>query len=832
MPETLAGERDINALVTPLVAQNFFHQQQKRANIINAAFQTALFFLLLYSLIYLLNTKAKFAQYIIVYCLLQSIYFLNQHSYLYAIDWVAERPLLPNYIHLLFLNLLTYADLQLIRHYLNLKEHLPIWNRLFKGLMIMSIVATILSVTLYWITDNFNWSYMWINSGFSFIYLCFRLVFVFRIYRLKATHRFRIMAIALGVSMLFLLTAIAGFFIQPLDGSFFLQMGNITYIIILVLSLGHDAAITQKEKIRAVQKQMAQQKSLELKEQELRLSQQKEKITRLQHKELERVDKMKSRFFANVSHELRTPLTLMLGPLQTALADQTLNNRSFTLLKLAKNNGERLLKLVNQILDLTKLEATGLELNLSEVHFYSFLKRLIASFESHAAQEQLHFLFDYQLDKDLILQMDAAKVEIIMTNLLSNAFKFTPAHQHITLRASAINGGIQIEVADTGRGIHLNDLPYIFDRFYQTSRQNAQSEGGTGIGLALSKEFAHLMRGTLRVESEWQKGSSFFFEWPAMEVVRAETTAEYQESLTTNPVHRPPVAFSEKKSTEKQEADRPTLLIVEDNIDLSNYLKVILAPTYQLLSAKNGQVALDLLSEIIRKTEETVATEAPNLPDLIVSDIMMPVMDGFGFLKILKSKDYFRAIPVIMLTARAGISDKLEALRIGVDDYLLKPFVEEELLTRIHNLLENYKNRVHNSTYLGSEDTLNSQKNRTTASTTQVKKPVISTEDYHWLQQVETVVIENLEHVYYNLDDLANDLGVSKRQLDRRVKKLIALNIGQYVKEIRYAQAKKLLENRQYTSIKMVAYKVGIKDKANFSRQFKKRYGKLPSAYL
>ncbi|MBK9335630.1 MAG: response regulator [Lewinellaceae bacterium] len=411
---------------------------------------------------------------------------------------------------------------------------------------------------------------------------------------------------------------------------------------------------------------------------------------RHQTEELKKLDQAKSRFFANVSHELRTPLTLMLGPLSSMLKGKRLESRDFTYAKTAHEHGKQLVQLVNEILDLSKLESGKMQVQETTVSLQPFLRRVVSAFESHAERLGILFVFEYQLPERLRVLVDEDKLQKVLNNLLSNALKFTPPHAGGAVRVtvSEANGTIRIGVHDTGRGIHPDDLPQVFERFYQTSRPDAPIEGGTGIGLALCREFAELLKGRITAESTLGQGSSFFFEFPKKEVFGVNNDVPEMlpdESGMANTTSQPSV-LTPKLPLEK------TILLVEDNDSLRDYVQSILSEKYQVVTAENGKVALDLLAPTLQPPNQKPSN--PIQPDLIISDIMMPVMDGFQLLEKLKGDDRWRHIPVVMLTARADLRDKLRALRIGVDDYLLKPFEEDELLARVENLLQNYSNRI------------------------------------------------------------------------------------------------------------------------------------------
>lgn len=532
-----------------------------------------------------------------------------------------------------------------------------------------------------------------------------------------------------------------------------------------------------------------------------------------QAEKLRELDKVKSRFFANVSHELRTPLTLMLAPIENTLKENQLTNRAYTNLLLAQKNGQRLHRMVNEILDLTKLEAGRLQVHQQKTVLYTFLKNITASFESVANQSEVDFIFKYQEDKYLQLLLDQRKVEIILLNLLSNAFKFTPKQGRVQLSVTNEGEFINFTVSDTGRGIHPEDLPNIFNRFYQSKKKDA-AKGGTGIGLALSREFATLLGGTITVESQLNEGATFTVRLPKQELISQvnETDAILIQNEALHTDNQLEI-YPQTTPIPVSSTSAATILLVEDNHDLRFFIKSILSTEYNVITAENGKVGLEKLSIVHCQ--------------LLISDIMMPIMDGYEFVEKVKSDERFNHIPIIVLTARAALEDKMKALRIGVDDYLNKPFVEEELFVRIENLLRNAKNRqtVIEEAIVEKEATPVPKTKQTTPST-------ITPEMQTWLAEVEALLLEKIETNDYTIDQLARDMAISKRQLSRRIKEIVGVTPNQYLKTIRYTKARELLENKTYTSVKAVAYAVGFKDVRYFSSQFRKRFGENPSEYL
>jgi DNA-binding response OmpR family regulator/nitrogen-specific signal transduction histidine kinase len=540
-------------------------------------------------------------------------------------------------------------------------------------------------------------------------------------------------------------------------------------------------------------------------------------IIRLQAEELKKLEELKSRFFANVSHELRTPLSLMLGPVHSILKRMENKGLTYQLLQLVQRNGKQLQKLVNEILDLAKLEAGKLEITAEPVPFLPFLHQQITQFEPDSSFDKTKFILDYQADPDLILSIDKNKLEKIIRNFLSNAIKYTPKGGNITLRAKDLGAKMEVSVSDTGTGIHPDDMPYIFDRFYQSRQINAKTEGGTGIGLSLCKELALLLGGDTWATSEPGKGSIFYFVFPRqidaqqpMGEKMAKTVNENSNALTISSIKDDETAVQVAGHMQPDAVAKSRILIVEDNPDLRKYLQFILSD-FDTITAENGLEALKIVYD----------TPAQK-PQLILSDIMMPVMDGFELLEKLKSDDRSRHLPVIMLTAKANLQTKLQALRVGVDDYLTKPFEEEEIIARIENLLYNYHERM---AYFTRQDAVVSDNSAE-------PHAVISTFDDQWLQNVESVFFKHISESRFNMEWAASVLLISKRQLDRRLLQLTGLTSAHYLREIRLQKAREYLQLRKFSSIKEVAHQVGFNDTAYFSTLFHKRFGTLPSTML
>ncbi len=621
---------------------------------------------------------------------------------------------------------------------------------------------------------------------------------------------------------------------------FYLETGFILICVLIFLTIGpvfhkwRTSMLKKKQKeleyiVSERTKELVEDKKI-IENQNLTLEQQAE--------ELKSLEDLKSRFFANVSHELRTPLTLILGPVKTMIKDAEIKAKNRQLLKFIHRNSNQLLKLINEILDLSKLETGKLEVKEEVVHLNNFLKAILSQFHSYARSVEVELSVMYPADQELQLWLDKDKMEKIIQNYLSNAMKFTPINGKVVVRVNETDDHILLSVEDNGKGIHPDDLPHIFDRFYQSKRPDMKTKGGTGIGLSLCHELAELINGKVWAESEFGKGSVFYFEFPK-KVVKGSQLSDVrlnqekleklkfqkpQEELVENLTQKPTTTDNRQLTTDNKQP-KTTILLVEDNSDLREFIKIVL-PEYNILTAENGKSALDLLHSqpTTENRQPTTDNQQPktDTPQLIISDLMMPVMDGFEFLEKVKLDDRWRHIPVIMLTAKVNVKAKLNALRIGVDDYLTKPFEEEELRARIKNLLKNHRQRME----------LFAKNVNDLSQIPKESQPVIAKVDAQWLEEVEAVFTKHLSEGDFKIGLAAHHLNISTSQFQKRIKRITGLAAHQYLLEMRLQKTKEYLTTGEFATVKEVGYAVGFRNTKYFSGLFKKRFGVVPSGYL
>ncbi len=544
---------------------------------------------------------------------------------------------------------------------------------------------------------------------------------------------------------------------------------------------------------------------------------------------LQELDKIKTNFFTNISHEFRTPLTLILGPARQILEtapDTKIKNRA----DLIYRSAGKLNRLVNQLLEISKIEMGKMKLQTTRRNLIPVVKEIIGSFQAYAEQKKLSFKFEYP-QEEISIYIDRDKIDKILSNILSNAIKFTPEggrinviisltkdkphliNSEISLPQNGSSNSVEILVRDTGIGISEEQLDKIFDRFYQIDNKFSNEYEGTGIGLSLTKELVNLHKGKILVESEVGTGSSFRIILPlGKEHLQPDEIVEesLKEKQTDDDAEFIPyfddLTFKNSNNERDENllierADKPLLLIIEDNYDVRKYIKNILSSYYKIVEASNGKEGLN------RSSDE--------IPDLIISDIMMPEMDGINLCRTLKSGTRTSHIPIILLTARTSLKDKIEGLETGADDYIVKPFEAQELIARIKNLLEQ-RERIHE--YFQKHGLFEIEEKRVT--------PV----DKKFLQKAVKIINEYIADSGFSVEFFAEKLAVSRSLLYRKLIVLIGESPVDLIKRIRLNEAAKLIKHKT-GNISEIALEVGFNNPSYFSECFRKQFGYTPSEY-
>lgn len=508
-----------------------------------------------------------------------------------------------------------------------------------------------------------------------------------------------------------------------------------------------------------------------------------------------KLDLMKFQFFTNISHEFRTPLTLILTPLETLIkqqSDMVLKKKLDSIYQ----NAHLLLSLVNQLLDFRKLEIKGEKVLFKTGNIIQFIKDIYLQFKELSTTKNIDFTLETSVDY-LLINYDHDMMYKIINNLLSNAFKFTPQNGHIQLTVNKADRNdkeyIMIEVSDTGCGIDEKDLPHIFERFYQIKDDNAPA--GSGIGLHLVKEYARLHNGDITVSSQINIGSTFTVYIP-VDLPKTNDKNHQEEEEEKNGTGEGDII-----PDTKEKDDRKKLLVVEDNDEFRNYLTEQLSECYRVIDAPNGEEA-----------EKLILSE---YPDLIISDLMMPKMDGIELCQRVKSNIQTSHTPFILLTARTSDESKMEGYEAGADSYISKPFSFELLCIRIKKLIEQQENRK-----------------MLFHKTIEITPSSITTTslDEELVRKALNFVEENIDNPEYSIEDLSKDLGLSKTHLNRKLQSIVDLTPLQFIRSIRLKRAAQLLTNSQY-NINEISYMVGFNTLKYFNSHFKEEFQMTPSQY-
>lgn len=547
-------------------------------------------------------------------------------------------------------------------------------------------------------------------------------------------------------------------------------------------------------------------------------------LERQSARKMQELERLKHQFFMNISHEIRTPLSLIVGPLDKVMSSDMDKNSILYHLDIVKRNTLNLTRIVNQLLDYRKLETGNIQLELKKGNISDYIKELVYSFKNLAEEKKIDIHFR-TVQKGIVTNFDPDKIEKIINNLVSNALKFTREGGLVSVTLSILNFEdieddesfipemdkknndakqyVQIVVRDTGIGIPSTQLNKIFDRFLQVSGAYAKNNTGSGIGLNLTKDLIKLHQGYIKVKSKEGKGSKFTVLIPYTEDGKTESSGHF-ESITGNMNESGTfnTAVDDKEIQKALLSNIPILLIVDDNSDIRNFIKYHFESSYKVMFAQNGQIAWELALEV--------------LPDVIIADIMMPVMDGYDLCRKIKKDERTSHIPVILLTALSSKEKQITGIDIGADDYITKPFDVSVLKAKVDNILSLRKalrERYSKELFLKPKDI------------------VLTSPDEKFLKRVIGVIEKNMSNTDFDIDKFASHVGVSRTQLYRKIAALTDMSAKEFVRDIRLKRAAQLLVNNKF-NISEIALEVGFNDINYFRKCFKEKYGMSASDYL
>lgn len=545
-------------------------------------------------------------------------------------------------------------------------------------------------------------------------------------------------------------------------------------------------------------------------------------IYRLRHRvDMEQqLANIKLRFFTDISHELRTPLTLISSPVTEVLENEPLSPSAREHLTLVHQNTERMLRLMNQILDFRKIQNQKMKLLIEETDLVPLLQKVMNSFRLIAEEKHINYRLHTKVES-VYSWVDRDKFEKIFFNLLSNAFKYTPADKSITVSISTKEKAVEIEVADEGIGIAAEKQHSLFQRFESLVKQNIL-QPSSGIGLSLVKEMVEMHHGTIEVDSQPGTGSRFTVILPLQkEVFEEDGQVEFilNDSLDSTPHpadSMQAIEETEEKEEQERNSDNFSILVVEDNEELKAFLRNILSENYTVITASNG--------------EEGLQRAADNLPDLIISDVMMPVMDGLEMVRLIKENNNICHIPIIVLSAKASLDDRIAGLEQGIDDYITKPFSATYLKTRIASLLRQRK--ALQEIYMNKlmEGKNSSSAAAPVADSLTPSQPQITPYDEQFMEKVMEFMEEQMDNAELTIDEFAEKLMLSRTIFYRKLKSIIGLTPVDFIREIRIKRAVQLIDSGEY-NFSQVAYMTGFNDPKYFSKCFKKVIGITPSKY-
>lgn len=695
-------------------------------------------------------------------------------------DWIQDvvTPDRPEYMY--FFKLICYLGfvsyLKFIRYFLDLKKVNPFWDTIFKIMSWLAIPWILGDIALMFISDFSPNVSDFATVSYAFIFIGITTLMLIPLSKTRAVKNQYVLWGIIVMNSTIVLTLLLR--LQGIDFSTLpFKVGSIIEIILFSLAL-----VYRQQRVELDQQKIEHELERNI------LLQNQEKA---EAKRLKEFNEFKSKLYANMTHEFRTPLTVIMG-----MADKIKHDDRTK--EMIKRSGTTMLTLINQLLDLSKAEANQLTINKARGDLVQYTQYLIESISSAAHEKNITMNFSSAPDS-LVMDFDPSLVQHIVHNLLSNAIKFTPIGGEIKINLSLKGGAAwaKLEIEDNGVGISDEEMPYIFDRFYQSPR-NSVSSGGTGIGLALVKEIVDLLKGNISVNSD-ENGSRFVVMLPT-ELI--DNPASQELTLDKAEIYKAQSTIED--SDIRMNEERPIVLIVEDNKDVMIYIQSCFDEGYEVISAMDGEKGLALAKLYV--------------PDIILTDLMMPIMDGVTLVNHLKNQSSTNHIPVIMITAKTGHRDRLSALEYGVEAYLTKPFDGEELIIRVNALLKQRK-ELHKY-YVQS---LSGDSNSQVLDQSNPLDPFV--------QEIRELVMNNLSNESFTTEEIQNQTGLSRTQLYRKLKSLTDMSGLQFINHTRLEEAQRLLKNEDSMSIAEISYKVGFSDPNYFSRKFSNFYGLTPKEF-
>lgn len=749
----------------------WLEQAPELRNILQAIFHAIMWFMCFSALLNYFSQKSDAYLYYALFLAATSFYFLSVSGMLMEL-FLQENPKTNTIVWVFASNLLGIGYFQFARIFLNTKRSMPFWDKIGRYIIIGALVLIVVELVILQLTFNFDFLEK-LNRVILFSEVSFLLV----VSLLHAKY-------SKGTSRIFfwgtLCIIAAGYLGLTLDslGLFHVSLPGVELLFVIQTlnfswGLGYRQYYLQEERLKK----------------------------KAEADKLRELDELKTRFLGNITHELRTPLTLLIGVSERLKLDwqKIAPEKVGYEFGLIEHSGQNLLELVNQILDLGKLDAKSYEANWQYGDLVLQINHITEVFVAYAQTQGKTFSWEPEM-ASLMMDLDTQALQSILSNLLSNAFKFTPKGGSVRLRLTKEDGPqmeeqVLIEVSDTGFGIAKEALPHLFDRYFQSS-QNPKSSAGTGIGLSLVKALVGVLEGEVSVESELEQGTSFF-------IRLAINHRHKNQSMAPLPSVPPLPVLETDRSAERSVApnfEQNLILIVEDNPAIVSFLSSILGSEYRLAIARNGVEGEQLALELI--------------PDLIVSDVSMPIKDGFAMTQSLKQDERTSHIPIVLLTARAEEKDRIEGLTYGADAYLTKPFRQAELKIRIQKLIEIRE----------------SLRQRFAGQSIKVEAEVPPTREQVFIEQLQNIILANLINPELNADYLADKMNLSYTQLYRKLKALTNQSASVFIRKVRLEQAAKLLKAGE-ESVSEIAYNTGFSDPAYFSRAFSQHYEMPPSVY-